>query len=190
MRHPKHPPSQPRHRYCALPDRITGFGHLPRWHPAAAAGLTWHVPRRLPGFSRRDLIHVFHRAWANIVPHARLSARYTGNPKTAHILVGTGLIDGPQKILAWSQVPEEDAIQLEQRYDTAERWSDSARPRPGEIGLLHVATHELLHALGVLHHTPDETPSLMDPYYDPSISTPQAWEIAELQKRYPHYATE
>jgi len=175
-----------RRRICNLPDRYTQRRKAARWHPAAAACISWHVSNGLPRFPRRELIHIFHWAWNQITPLARLGATYTGNHKTAHVVIRCGLLDGAGDALAESYLPDEDTLQLEQLYDFSEPWEFDEKPAKGRIDIGRVVIHELLHALGVGHYDGDE-PSIMSPYYDETIREPQAWEVRQLLRKYPHY---
>jgi matrix metalloproteinase-11 (stromelysin 3) len=66
------------------------------------------------------------------------------------------------------------------RFDLDEAWAKN--PGGGRIGLLHVACHEFGHLIGLEH---SQTPGqLMNPFYTPRISRPQAEDAARAKKYY------
>jgi hypothetical protein len=92
-------------------------------------------------------------------------------------------IDGPGKVLAWSELPcgmtQQDSC--EQRYDSREPWTTY-----GENYLQEVMAHEIGHALGLDH---DAAGTLMAPYATGKVVKPTAADIAQVQARYGKRAT-
>ena len=109
-----------------------------------------------------------------------------GTGATAYIRIGAGFVDGRpalgSSILASAFYPfsaghaEVYANSGDIIFDSGEGsfWTASS--------FLAVATHEIGHALGLAHTS--VSGSLMEPYYNPSITTPQADDIAGIQAIY------
>jgi hypothetical protein len=96
-------------------------------------------------------------------------------PALAEIVATSGPIDGPWNVLALSELPNSPDFmgRLHQTFDQAEQLDDNL--------MVAMMAHELCHCLG-LGHLP--AGNLMAPVLDPSITTPQPGDIAELQARY------
>lgn len=141
----------------------------PQW---SKTSLTWSVAGNLPGLTLEMLNTIYAEAWEAWVAVCGITA--------ARILIQgadvnktTGRIDGPGGVLAWSELPSGDDRPLTQRYDNSESWDQNF--------LRVVASHEIGHALGLPHLARG---NLMQPTYDPTITKPQAGDIAEIQRRY------
>jgi hypothetical protein len=94
--------------------------------------------------------------------------------RKADFLVLARRIDGKGGVLAEHQLPPGNDMQLRGWLDLGERWTLDM--------LLGVWTHELGHGMG-LSHTNVPT-SLMNPFWNPAISTPQTWDIEAIQALY------
>lgn len=109
----------------------------------------------------------------------------TNNSRTAHIVMGSGTIDGPNGTLAWSELPCGFAPtqwrQLQQKYDTGELWTLAENPPNDRIDAGRVVCHELGHALGAGH---GQSGNLMAPTYSRTIRLPQRGDILEMVDRY------
>lgn len=100
----------------------------------------------------------------------------------AYIRIGTGHIDGNYGVLARAFYPatagnpQNYAYSGDMVFDSGESsfWTTNS--------LLAVATHEIGHAIGLGHSS--ITNAVMAPYYNPSIRTPQADDIAGARAIY------
>lgn len=137
--------------------------------------LTYSIAGSLPGVSSGAFAGAVRRAcdsWEAVSP-LRFAQVATGGD----IRITTGRIDGPGKVLAWSELPPGDDRPLTQRYDTGD---DYARA----TGLEEVVCHELGHAIG-LTHDGEDSGSLMAPYYRRGLKTPQKRDAERIQALYP-----
>ncbi len=136
----------------------------------------------------------FERGWAKWAAVCDIAPSWTADANAADIVIGTGAIDGPSKVLAWTELPPEGGrpavggvtgrVVLHMRVDDAEMWSapEPGQPIPaGTIDLGRTVCHEMGHALGLGHL---QGPALMQPTYSEQIDAPLAPDIAEVVSRY------
>jgi Ca2+-binding RTX toxin-like protein len=105
-----------------------------------------------------------------------------GVGNSAYIRIGAGHIDGNYNVLArafypaTAGSPQNYAYSGDMVFDSGETsfWTTSS--------LLAVATHEIGHAIGLGHSSISN--ALMAPYYNPSITTPMADDIAGARAIY------
>lgn len=143
--------------------------------------LSVSVAGDLPTLSRAEFTGAVKQAldsWANVCP-----LKFFISSDNPDIIITTGKIDGPSKVLAWSELPDGSDRMLRQRYDTSERFVIAVNPAMNTIDIVAVLTHELGHALG-LDHAPQGSPDLMAPIYQPGRREPQDGDIARIQKLY------
>lgn len=117
-----------------------------KW-PRLQLSLQWRG--ELPGFSEQRCAELFLRAarvWGEVAPLEFQLVRSGGD-----IAASPCRIDGPQRTLAWSELPSPSATLVRQCYDLAESWVDSEGASADQIDLLTVMIHELGHALGLDH---------------------------------------
>lgn len=168
-------------RICNVPDHLGDVSV--RW-PAEykrnlmifAAGNVGQVPLDLA-------IELALKAW-NDVCGVRMSM--STNPKTAHLVLEVGPIDGPGKVLAQNELPvgffgPANVRQLRGLYDSSERVVLADNPPSDKLDLGRIARHELGHFLGISHITDG---NLMAPTYSSRIRLPQNGDILEARARY------
>lgn len=159
-------------RFCALPDVMEQRGGTCRW-PDGNIG--YFVQDALPGLSIEQTWDSFDWAmklWAGAGNLRTFRARQAAE---ARIVAKVKRLDGPNGVLAQSQLPCGSIRQAMQDYDSGEAWNRTVDARL-------VIAHELGHALG-LDHAPGKG-SLMSAYYDPLIKALQTWDVNEIVRRY------
>ncbi len=170
-------------KVCGVPDSLR-TSELNAWPEKK---IRWALAGALPNVSDADLKTCYEHAWGLWSSVCGIEPEYASNYKTAHVLLTTANLGGPMGVLADSHVvpeglPDNDALQAIQRYDTTEPWHAKLTAPPSrKISLPVVMCHELGHAIG-LSHIADG--NLLQPSYDPRIDRPQAGDIAEAVKRY------
>jgi hypothetical protein len=122
------------------------------------------------------------KGWNNVCGiHMHMHA----NPRTAHIRMTTGSIDGPSGTLGWSELPcgfsAEQWKQVTQKYDVDERWVIAINPPSDRIDAVRVVMHELGHGIGISHISDG---NLMAPMYSDAIYLPQRGDTMEAIYRY------
>jgi len=165
-------------RFCSVPDHAMAVrSQWDRDH--ARAGLKVGISSS-PIASRSDYGATVEFALAHIPTVCGARFQMSANHKTADVVMGSHR-ERPGGVLAWSQLPNGSGSQLDQSYDSAERWywADVDVERD-HIGLIHVIRHEWGHALGLPHLGN----WLMRPTYDPRASTFKGKEVDELLSRY------
>lgn len=167
-------------RLCGVPDQLGATG-ICKWPQKR---VLWCVTGRLPGLSDEELVAAYREAWSYWAAVCGIEPVYTEQASQANVLMGSGLIDGGNGTLAWSELPcSANPRRLEQKYDTGERWVISDTPPAGKIDLVRVAAHEIGHVIG-LPHFAGGTGNLLDPTYSTRIRKPQAGDTAEARRRY------
>jgi hypothetical protein len=170
-----------RRPFCGCPDALLRIetGH-DRWPDAH---VTWALagPWDLPGLSRADVEAVFGWAWSAWAGVCGVRPERVADPNAARVVIRLGTIDGPGRILAWSELADGTDRSKQQRYDRSEAWTVAESPADGRTDLARVACHEIGHALGLPHLAEG---NLMQPLYDPHIRTPRAGDVDEAVRRY------
>jgi hypothetical protein len=136
--------------------------------------LAYCIYDRVPGLAADDFADVIgagFKAWAEVCD-LRFSAVI--DYRKADFLVLARRIDGKGGVLAEHQLPPGNDMQLRGWLDIGENWNLDM--------LLGVWTHELGHGMGLSHTNVPK--SLMNPFYNPAISTPQAWDVEAVQALY------
>lgn len=166
--------------FCGVVEHIRTHEGVCKW---PTPQVTWTITGSLkPRVSDGDQKAAYGMAWDYWMACCGIEAKYTTNRKTANVLMGSGPIDGSGSTLAWSHLPCGNALQLEQKYGTAETWVLSDNPNRYEIDLVRVAAHEIGHVIGIPHLS--DNGALLAPMYNPKVRGPQASDIAEAVKRY------
>jgi hypothetical protein len=155
---------------CGIPEALsdTAAATLARWSKTL---VTWTLPSPLPQYTHDRMKEIAEEAMRNWEDCCGIELRYAD--RYADITLGIGLIDGPGKVLAWSELPNGSDSPLRQRYDTGEDWDDAMA--------LGVIAHEGGHALG-LPHGPQG--ALLAPYFNRDVLKPQEWDRRQMVARY------
>lgn len=136
----------------------------------------------LGGVNLADAVEQAIGGWNNV---CGIRLALAANPKSAHIVVGQGAIDGPNGTLAFSELPcgftPAQWRQLQQKYDTGEMWVIADNPPGGKIDAVRVVCHEIGHAIGIQHIAMG---NLMAPTYSASIRWPREGDITQARARY------
>ena len=144
--------------------------------------LGWYLADRVPGLPLDVLTACYAEAFANWQRVCGLVFAQVKSSANADFLVLARKIDGANGTLAEHELPPGNDQQLRGWFDVGEPWTNQSPPPRGRIDLVAVATHEFGHGIGLSHtNVPG---SLLNPYYDPKIRTPQAWDIQEAVNRY------
>ncbi len=141
--------------------------------------VTYHISGGLSQFSAQQIDAVIAQAlqgWSNGTP-----LTFTEVSGRGDININFAYIDGPLNILGQTCLPGNPCAG-DVTFDNSENWTLGTPQGSDTISLLGVATHELGHAIGLLH-TQDAN-AIMYPEYSPYILTPQADDIAGAQRLY------
>lgn len=144
--------------------------------------LKWYIGDRIPGLALEVLTAAYAQAFAAWQAVCGLTFAQTMLQAEADFVILTRGIDGNGGTLAEHQLPPGNDQQLRGWFDVGDSWTTYSPPERGKIDLVAVATHEFGHGIG-LSHT-NKPGNLLNPYYDPSVRTPQEWDIAEAVRRY------
>lgn len=166
---------------CGFPD-IQPFGtEEVKWRKN---NLTYTVLGYVSSLSQADQDDIFEECYKSISAVTNLKfTRVRGN--TADIIIGVGRgrqdnFDGSSGTLAWCEIPSNSQQPVNMKFDDDERWVK--KPATNGIRMVNVACHESLHGVGIYHHNVPN--SLMNPYYNINIATPQAEDKRLLQAFY------
>ncbi|MEO8393986.1 MAG: matrixin family metalloprotease, partial [Chloroflexota bacterium] len=142
--------------------------------------ITYHILNGLNGFSNQDVETVIAQAfqsWSNDAPISFTEVQGQGD-----INIEFGQIDGSLNILGETCPPYNPCNSGSVTFDDAENWTLGQPNGYGDISLLGVASHELGHAIGMLHT--DDPNALMYPEYSPYNLQPGQDDMAGVQRLY------
>ena len=172
---------------CGCSDVQRVRGGLNKW---GMVDLTYFINSYLTGLPKTTQDDIFEESWKAWERVCGIRVKPTRNKRTTNIVIDSS--SNPREefgtvgnVLAWAFLPQgpNHTAQLATKYDNAETWlADFDRNRRGII-LLHVATHENGHLLG-LDHT-QINGELMFPTYSELIGTPQSrYDVPQSVRRY------
>src|SRR5262249_16265948 len=130
-------------RFCRLPERLDGS--FCRW---AGRQIAWTITDLVPGIGEGEMRSLCTQAFGLGQAEADIEIAYTDNARTAQILIGSRWIDGPNVILAETELPCGNPDQIHMWFDTGDTWKTGDDQTHAIIFFL-VALHEAGHALGL-----------------------------------------
>lgn len=158
------------HYFCGQSIQRMG---LARW-PGVNPDLPWHVD--LSGYvgtlTRGELLGAFSQAWQWWSDAAEIAPRMVDSANDAVVRIHFARIDGPNGVLAWSELADNSRRPKTQRYDNSEKWSI-------EWFLQAVIAHELGHVLGLEHDT-QSSGALMAPFIQQNVPKPTERDVKRL----------
>jgi hypothetical protein len=173
------------HKFCGVRELVIEEARRRQAAWVNKRHLKWYLADRLPGVDLQALTGVYAQAWNAWQAVCGLTFSQTRSASQADLIILTRPIDGKGGTLAEHELPPGNDRPLRGWFDLGEQWHVGLSPPPSsKIDLLAVATHEFGHGLGLSHEPTRGVTALMDPFYNPSVRKPQAWDIAEVQRRY------
>lgn len=165
-------------RFCKVPDHV-GTDRLCKW-PDPDIG--WSMAdSSVPGFTEDEFIETAFKVFETLRNACGIRPKMT-QLRNARIVLDVRAIDGPNGVLAESELPCGNPKQCHQWYDVGEKWLKTGSRERG-IFLYLVMLHELMHALGV-GHAPQGVKAVIAPFYDADLIDLMPYDIEQLQTRY------
>ena len=159
--------------FCSQTTHRLGMDAAARW-PGAAPHLPWHLD--LSGYSGSlapsVIFGAFAQAWLWWAEIAEITPVMVQEVGEALVRKHFARIDGPNGVLAWSELADSTMRPKTQRYDNGEHWTV-------EWFLQAVACHEIGHVLG-LEHDSQNSKALMAPFIQSDVRKPTDRDAARL----------
>lgn len=160
--------------FCGVPNHL---GASPNGRPCRwpHRRITWRQEIALPGLTPEQVQRGFGEAIFPWMAYAEIDLPWIASG-AVNVLARAATIDGPDNVLADSQLPcgLPESFQLAQRFDDRDVWTYDK--------FVKTARHEFGHALG-LSHT-NQRGNIMFPSLDLSVPILGPTDIAEIQARY------
>ena len=180
---------QQKQKICSRP---AGFGAYNIYDKWGKTHLTYHMlDRDTADMKRREWDEVWAKSfkcWSDVCPltFEHISSGLRGWEHADIVIDVNRVAEGFGRkggILAWAEMPATRNwdSQLWTQFDRAEDWVVEKDDRD-DIMLQSVAVHEIGHLLGLGHST--HIASIMYPYYDDLIISPQENDIKAIQTLY------
>lgn len=152
---------------------IQRLGMFAKW-PGESPRIPWHVD--VSGYigtlTPAQILGAFQTAWGWWAEPADFTPVMVGSPGEALVRIHFARIDGPNGILAWSELANNTNQPKTQRYDNSEKWTI-------DWFLQAVAAHEIGHVLG-LEHDGQNSGALMAPFIQQNVPKPTKRDIDRL----------
>lgn len=166
-------------RICSHPDYLPMATELNRWPTNKLKWTLTNFPEAK--LDRPTTLEAINWGWQQWERVCDLEVSYTDNLAEAQVICAFGDIDGPARVLAFSELPDGTPGVRHLKFDAAEAWCVTETPLVGQVDLARVAAHEIGHMLGIGHLVAG---CLMAPVYSYTIRSPCPPDITEAVARY------
>jgi hypothetical protein len=173
------------YRFCGVSEAMIEEARRRELAWRSKRHLKWYLADRIPGVSLVMLVAIYAEAFAAWQRVCGLTFSRVTAQSQADLIVLTRAIDGSGGTLAEHELPNGSDKPVRGWFDLGEKWHVGMdAPPQSKIDLLAVATHEFGHGIGLGHEPSRNVKALMDPFYDPDVRAPLAWDVAEAVRRY------
>lgn len=186
------------HARCGFPDfqALSEDAGNP-WLKQGITKIRWTIAQGLPGWDRDRQLELTRKAIGAWQEVCGLQTEYVPPNANESVHVAIGLCsrnngsDGRGGMLAYTYLPNYRPMPIPLLFDVSETFVGSL-PKYGDVLYLNTCCHELGHVLIGLDHSPaeDGQKALMDPYYDPEMWKPQAFDVKRALKMWPKQPVE